>query len=268
MEIFKKMRFLSGNAIKIIAAIAMFIDHFGLMFYPNNMALRAIGRLAMPLFAFMIAESARYTKNKTKHFLLMFGLGAVCQLVYVIAMGSNSMPLYNILITFSISTLILYALDAFKRSLSGEFNQKALKTLPPLLASFILLLTVLGAYFLCNCITVDYGFWGVMLPVFANLLDFRAVKKYLGENTPKWMKIVDSLLLRVLCFGVGCIFLYLSSRTNYPDFPYAYLFLTLPLLLLYNGERGKLKIKYFFYIFYPAHLVLLEGLWMILKDVL
>ena len=123
MEIFKKMRFLSGNAIKIIAVITMFIDHFGLMFYPDNMALRAIGRLAMPLFAFMIAESARYTKNKAQHFLLLFGLGAVCQIVYQIAMGANAMPLYNILITFSLSTIILYALDAFKRSLFGEFDR-------------------------------------------------------------------------------------------------------------------------------------------------
>ena len=78
----KKLRFLNGNALKIIAAVTMFIDHFGLMFYPKNMLFRMIGRLAMPLFAFMIAESARYTRNKIKHFALLFGLGAICQIVY------------------------------------------------------------------------------------------------------------------------------------------------------------------------------------------
>ena len=121
----------NGNTLKIIAAITMFIDHFGLMMYPDNMALRAIGRLAMPLFAFMIAESARYTRNKIKHFALMFGLGAICQIVYRIAMGEESLSLFNILIAFSLSTLILYALEAFKTSVFRGTDEKALKRLPP-----------------------------------------------------------------------------------------------------------------------------------------
>ena len=121
METLKKLRIFNGNTLKIIAAITMFIDHFGLMMYPDNMVLRAIGRLAMPLFAFMIAESARYTRNKIKHFALMFGLGAICQIVYRIAMGEESLSLFNILIAFSLSTLILYALEAFKTSLFRGF---------------------------------------------------------------------------------------------------------------------------------------------------
>ena len=261
METLKKLRIFSGNALKIIAAITMLIDHFGLMFYPQNMALRAIGRLAMPLFAFMIAESARYTRNKFKHFAMLFGLGAICQIVYRIAMGENSMELLNILITFSLSTLILYALEAFKTSLFKGNNQKALKRLPPpLLTSFILVLSIVGAYFFCNRFTVDYDFWGVMLPVFANLLDFRAVKKKLGDDTPKWIHRVDALPLRIACFAVGMLLLYWDSLSI--DFPMEYMFLTLPLLLLYNGERGKVNLKYFFYLFYPIHLVLLEGLWL------
>ncbi len=263
METLKKLRIFNGNTLKIIAAIAMAIDHFGLMFYPENMALRAIGRLAMPLFAFMIAESARYTRNKIKHFAMLFGLGAICQIVYRIAMGENSFQLLNILITFSISTLILYALEAFKCSLFRGNNEKALNKLPPpLLTSFILLLTLAGAYFFCNHFTVDYGFWGVMMPVFTNLLDFRAVKKKLGENAPKWISSADVLPLRIACFAIGILLFYFNTPLILPS---QYMFLTIPLLLLYNGERGRANLKYFFYLFYPIHLVLLEGLWLLMQ---
>ncbi len=260
METLKKLRIFNGNTLKIIAAITMLIDHFGLMFYPENMALRAIGRIAMPLFAFMIAESARYTRNKIKHFAMMFGLGVICQIVYRIAMGESSMQLLNILITFSLSTLILYALDAFKTSLFRGNDKKALKRLPPLLTSFILLLTIVGAYIFCYYFTVDYDFWGVMMPVFANLLDFRAVKKKLGDDTPKWINHVDILPLRIACFAIGMLLFYLKTPLVLPS---QYMFLTIPLLLLYNGERGKTNLKYFFYLFYPIHLVLLEVLWLL-----
>ena len=104
IEALKKMRILNGNTLKILAAVTMFIDHFGLMFYPQNMVYRAIGRLAMPLFAFMIAEGARYTRNKARHFCLLFGLGAICQIVYFVFSGDTYL---NILLTFSMSTLIL-----------------------------------------------------------------------------------------------------------------------------------------------------------------
>ena len=59
----------------------MFLDHFGLLFFKDgtlaNAWLRGFGRLSMPLFAFMIAEGCRYTKNKVKHFFLLFGLAVL-----------------------------------------------------------------------------------------------------------------------------------------------------------------------------------------------
>ena len=58
---------LSGNALKIIAAITMFIDHMGLMLFPKTLIFRYIGRLAFPIFAFMIAEGCRYTRNRLRY---------------------------------------------------------------------------------------------------------------------------------------------------------------------------------------------------------
>lgn len=263
LDTLKKCRILNGNALKIIAAVTMFIDHFGLMFYPQHMIFRIIGRLAMPLFAFMIAESARYTRNKIKHFAMLFGLGAICQIVYYFFANSTYL---SILITFSMSTLILYALEAFKTSLFAEYSAKTQKMLPPpLISSFVLILTITGAYWVCKSYKVDYGFWGCMMPVFANLFDFRAVKKTLNENEktiPNWIGKIDVLPLRVACFAVGMLLFHFLSKTPLPT---AWMFLTIPLLLMYNGEKGKKDMKYFFYIFYPLHLVTLEGLYMLMQ---
>ena len=81
--IFKKG--LSGNVLKIIALIAMTVDHIGVIIFPKAVVLRIIGRIAMPIFAFMIAEGCVYTKRKLRYFALVFGLGLICVVGYFIA---------------------------------------------------------------------------------------------------------------------------------------------------------------------------------------
>ena len=113
MEILKKLRIFNSNTLKLIAAVCMFVDHMAILFYPRIMWLRVIGRIAMPIFAFAIAEGCRYTKNKVKHFCLLFGLGAACQIVYTIF--DPTQIYFGILITFSFSTLMIYALQFAKK---------------------------------------------------------------------------------------------------------------------------------------------------------
>ena len=111
---FKNFGMLSGNALKIIAALSMLIDHIGVIFFPQMKIFRIIGRIALPVFSFMIAEGARYTRNKTRYFFTIFGLASVCQLVYFLYNGDTYM---SILVTFSLSILTVYALQFFKESL-------------------------------------------------------------------------------------------------------------------------------------------------------
>ena len=100
---------LNGNQLKLFALITMTIDHIGMYLFPQYLFFRIIGRLSMPIFAYMIAEGCRYTKNKIRHFSLLFGLGVLCQIVYIIF---DPTTIYlGILITFSISTLIIYAMQ-------------------------------------------------------------------------------------------------------------------------------------------------------------
>ena len=63
-----KIGIFSNSTLKIFACLFMLIDHIGFHLYPRIFELRLIGRLAFPIFAFLIAEGCKYTKNKLKHF--------------------------------------------------------------------------------------------------------------------------------------------------------------------------------------------------------
>lgn len=216
------MGILSGNALKLIAAATMFIDHMGLMLFPGNLLLRIIGRLALPIYAYMIAEGCKYTRNKKKYFGMVFGLAVVCQTVYFFFAGSSYL---SILFTFSLSILAVYALQA---------NQVH----PCAKNSIRFTLTVAGVWLLNQLMQIDYGFLGCMLPVFPAML----------HNTP-----YDKKEWNVAMLGLGLLLL-----AREPGSIQFYSLLSLPLLMLYSGKRGKGNMKYFFYIFYPAHLVVLE----------
>ena len=73
---------LTGNQLKLIAMVAMTADHVGLQLLPQVGFLRILGRLAMPLYAYMIAEGCRYTRSRKRYFLSIALMGLLCQLVY------------------------------------------------------------------------------------------------------------------------------------------------------------------------------------------
>ena len=99
---------LTGNQLKLLALFAMTCDHVGLQLLPQFIILRIIGRLAAPLFAYMIAEGCRYTHNRGRYLGRLLGMAALCQIAYFAAMRS----LYQcIFVTFSLSVCLIYALD-------------------------------------------------------------------------------------------------------------------------------------------------------------
>lgn len=220
--------FLSGNALKLLAALFMTIDHVGVLLLPHVIVLRILGRLALPIFAFMIAEGCRYTRNRLRYFGSVFALGVLCQIVYYLADRSLY---FSILITFSLSIATIYALQDWK-------DQKTTRS------ALVFFGAVAGVYALNRVFTIDYGFWGCMLPVFA-----AAFQKTAWDRP--WVNLgMLGLGLLVLAADLGQI--------QYYALP------ALPLLACYNGRRGRWKLKYFFYLFYPIHLVLLQGIALLL----
>lgn len=220
---------LTGNMLKLLAAVTMTIDHIGVILFPTVMVLRVIGRMAMPIFAYMIAEGCYYTRSKLRYFLLVLALGVVCQTVYVVVANDwyLCMP-----ISFALSILTVSALDAAIKKRS-------------LLWAAAAALCVGGVWVLTQRVQLDYGFWGCMLPVCS----------YLPRLLPKADRRAP-----VLGLTVGLCLLSMASGVWQ-----WWSLLAVPPLLLYSGKRGKWKMKYFFYIFYPAHLAILQGVAWLLK---
>ena len=214
---------LTGNQLKLIAMLTMTIDHIGAILLPQYRFLRIIGRLSMPIYAFMIAEGCHYTHDRKAYFLRLAGLALLCQVVYTLVDRS----LYQcILVTFSMSVGLICAVE----------NARKKKTPGSIFAAAVLLAAV---YFVCEKLSlfipgfhVDYGIWGVLLPVIV----------YFGGRD-------------IVAFGLGVLLLCLSlGHTQW------WAMLTVPLIALYNGQRGKHRLGWVFYLYYPAHLVILYAI--------
>ena len=98
----------------------------------------------------------------------------------------------------------------------------------------------------------------MILPIIINLTDFKNVK------VPEAVKKIDCHFARMLCFLAGLLYLSFDGNLGIIQF---YCLLAFPLVLFYNGKPGTRKLKYLFYIFYPAHLVVIEGLAIILQQI-
>lgn len=239
------MAIFTGNALKLIAAVLMLVDHIGLLFFPEALIFRIIGRSALPIFAFCIAEGCRYTRSRVRYFLSIFALGAGCQIVYFLASGDTYL---NILITFSLGILLVYALQDLKDAWAQ------VETGPKVRALLVLILAVWFVSKLNRELEIDYGFWGCALPLWASLFHAR------GTYWTGVFGKLDNPNVHALTMMLGLL---LTWRTMNSIQWYA--FFALPLLLCYNGKRGNPRFKYWFYLFYPLHLVLLQGLAWILQ---
>lgn len=237
---YNKIGFLSSSTLKIIACIAMAIDHIGFFLFPHILIFRLIGRVAFPLFAFLVAEGCKYSKNKSRHWALIFIFGILYMLVYYIYDGE----FYgNIFLTFSFSILIIYLLQFLKKWMFSEF--KVFK----LIVSLLIFVAALAlTYILFRFVHFEYGYRGMLVPVAVSLCDMRNV------NAPNILKKLDNHWIKLSCFIIALFIL--SIKANFGVYQF-YCFISVLILAFYNGKAGVKKLKYAFYIFYPAHLAIL-----------
>ena len=223
---------LSGNQLKIIALVAMTCDHVGLQLLPQIGLLRIIGRLALPIYAYMIAEGCRYTRDRRRYLGRMLALAAVCQAVYFGAMRS----LYQcILVTFSLSICLIFVLD---RAVRTRKTASILLALAVFTAVFSVCVALPERLFYTD-FAVDYGIWGVLLPVFV----------YFGRSkNAKLAWLSAGLCLLAVDLG-GSQWGALAA---------------VPLLALYSGRRGTWRMGSLFYVYYPVHLAVIYGLSLLL----
>lgn len=242
---------LTGNALKLIAAAAMLCDHIAMIFLRTTQyytIMRSVGRIAFPIFAFFIAEGCFYTKNRLKYVLTMLAVGVPCQLIEYIAAGELKL---NIMFTLAMGALIVFAYDCMSAHGRGSVDgttvgDASVAPSGPRFSNARMLGVALfgSALVICAAIAVfpgyQYGFFGALLPLSAYIM--RRSK------------------LRLLPFALTLVLVSLSYAPMQ-----LFSLAALPLLILYDGNRGKYNLKYFFYIFYPSHLLVLWGLYYLIR---
>lgn len=219
---------MSAFTLKMIALVTMVIDHVGAVFFPDLIWLRYIGRLSMPIYAFLLAEGYRKTRNFL-HYALRLALFAVLSEVpYDLLFQGRALEFsrQNILFTLLTALLVMRLLDlaAKKRNVFLFIGALLLAVVP---------------YFL----HFSYGVYGVL-----SVLCLFLFQKYRG---------IDAIAFSALTYGR---YLYDGNFTQL----YA-IAASIP-ILLYNGKRGAVSLKYFFYIIYPAHLLVLYAIHYILAN--
>lgn len=215
---------LTSNQLKLFALVIMTVDHVGMILLPQYRILRIIGRLAFPIFAYMIAEGCRHTSDRSRYFFTVLGVGIGYQIAYFAVFRSLYMC---ILITFSMSILLIFCIRWARERGGWRWIICAGAFFAVYLVCEVLPIPLRAYGF-----RVDYRITGVLLPVLIYLAGSR------------WEKLGAAALGLVL----------VSMQSGGVQW---FSLAALPLLALYGGQRGKTKLKYLFYIYYPLHLMVL-----------
>ena len=234
--------------LKIIACASMLIDHAGVVF-GGSLMYRAIGRVAFPIYAYMIAQGCKHTKDIKKYMLRLFIFALISEVPFDIA-HSNGYTFYIACadINFISSTNIFYTLFlgvsgiAVYEKLRSK-GQAWFSSAPAVLVSAASTVAALpfiaAAYFL----DTDYGMFGVVW-IFA---------LYVADP--------ENRLTRALVLAAGIVYRYWVWIDTYV-YVLAFALLAVLFVSLYNGEQGP-RVKWAFYVFYPAHLAVLAAIWFV-----
>ena len=108
---------LSGSTLKVIAVLSMVTDHcvyylmeHGTLLYE---VMRCFGRIAFPVFAFLIAEGFLHTRNRMKYFLQLLGFAVVSEVPWYLLNGADGS--HNVLFTLALGVIALSAMEALKK---------------------------------------------------------------------------------------------------------------------------------------------------------
>lgn len=266
---------LNSHQIKLIAVIAMTIDHLGAygfeipVFDTYNTQLRLIGRIAMPLFLFVLTESVRHTRSRPRLLLRLYLAAVGCGLFTAVTnfLFGDTVGMFlqsNIFFTYFYVALYITLIEEILAGRREKDSRRILIGIGGIAATAIphILLMLLGR--------VNIMDWGAILEqawLFGDLVQSFLASPIHVEYT--FLYVILGILMYfagskyrkaavLVAFGVGS---YLVSKlpavraTLYYfvlGYPQYYMVLAAPVMLLYNGEKGRGS-KYFFYAYYPLH---------------
>lgn len=217
--------FMTSFLLKIIGAITMLCDHIGSGLLGKFSFFNLIGRFAFPIFAFQSVLGYINTKNFNKHLIKLFIFACISQIPFILFLSTftNEFVL-NIFFCFFLGLLTLFLYDKCKNKILGFL--------------FVIISSIIS-----ELLHIDYGAFGILL-IFA----FYFFK--------------DKKVLMIISIFILCFANYIPNIIQIPSLYLHYLTcafftsLSVVFILFYNKKEGP-KAKYFFYIFYPLHLLII-----------
>ena len=241
---------LNRTQLKLLAIICMLLDHVAYAFLSYQTLLyqimRFFGRITAPVMCFMLVEGYMHTANFSKYCLRMFIFAMLAYFPYIYLVYPGMMVNheigfvrdYNMLFTLLICLYLIFAIDkigSFEAS-KGQYY----------LTVFLLILVAILLSLPCD--------WFIFAPLFtANF--------YMNRNNEKRRDIITAVICTAL-------FVYMSYQMILGGFPFNEAivynlyslgaFMTIPLIRAYNHKNGRWDMKYFFYAYYPLHLLIID----------
>ena len=228
--------YLSAAHLKWIAIFTMVLSHLAQTNLMYNMGEEYwfmadifvfIGRIAMPIFCFFTVQAVIYTKNYKKYFFRLLAFALIAEVPYDLAFYGHPFYSYrqNVIFTILIAAFAIFLIE------------KLLKRDENIIINIVgIILITIAAMYLAVLLRTDYSSKGVVAIVLL----------YLARNN----KILSALALMI-----GFLFEFEVWGSVIPT-SYGFVYLAIPLIMLYNGKRGNQN-KWAFYIFYPAHLLVI-----------
>lgn len=212
---------MNNTYLKLIALLTMIIDHVGAIFFTYEPNFRIIGRIAFPIYCFLLIEGYFHTRDVKKYSirLLIFALVSEIPFDYAFFGGLNNTH-QNIFFTLFLGLMAVHAMEIYSMK-------------KPLISFGGLLIAI----FLSEFLRTDYGILGILY-----ILAFYSLRKLDGMYKVILMVILISMLNVLLSGGLQF-----------------YSVLAIPFIAVYNGNPGVRNnfMKYGFYAAYPLHLLIL-----------
>lgn len=216
---------ISSFGLKIIAISTMVIDHVGLAFFPGVSGFRIVGRIAFPIFCFLIVEGYFHTSDIRKYMARLLVFALLSEIPFdLMVKGVIINPKYqNVFFTLFIGLVMIYAIE---------------NSVKP----FAKTLWLLVGFVVAELLKVDYTFYGIaLIYIFYNFRDNRII----GCAVMGVMSLISGQIQSMAVLSVPFIMLY-DGRKG-PKF------------------ADKKICKYGFYLFYPVHIMIIVAVSLFLR---
>lgn len=213
---------LSGSDLKVIAMISMVIDHIALYLMEYGTLLyetmRCVGRIAFPVFAFLIAEGFIHTRSRYRYFFTLLGFAVISEIPWYLLNGADGT--HNVMFTLALGVATLMVLEnLLQRSLVLGF------------------FCTVGMAGFASWLGGDYEWRGIIVIVVFYLFNGYGYSFPYNRGMQLFCTFALMMYYGIIGAVMACIFLYLYNGKR-------------------GFVQGSIA-KYSFYAFYPVHLIII-----------